>query len=304
MPQIRANGITLNYDEHGAKNAPPLLIVNGYSSQMTSWPDDLHEGFAARGFRVIRFDNRDTGLSQKFDGILPDVQAAAKAVAQGRKADVPYTLNEMADDAAGLLDELGIASAHIAGASMGGMIAQLVALRHPEKARSLISIMSTTSDPSLPRSAPEAQEALLSKPASEDKHTVVEHTLKNRRVFGSPAYPDDETWLRGHVGRNYDRMYYPQGAIRQYAAIMASPPRTEPLKKLRTRTLVLHGAADILIMPEAGRHTAACIPGAELEIIEGWGHNFPRTAIPMLVDRIASFIQTVERERDEASRAR
>ena len=125
-------------------------------------------------------------------------------------------------------------------------------------------------------------------------------SAENRKVVGSPAYPDDETWLRGHIGRNYDRMYYPQGAIRQYAAIMASPARTEPLKKLRTRTLVLHGAADILIPPEAGRHTAACIPGAELKIIEGWGHNFPRTAIPMLVDHIASFIETVERDRDEA----
>ncbi len=300
MPQIRANGITLNYDEHGAKSAPPLLIVNGYSSQMTSWPDDLHEGFVARGFRVIRFDNRDTGLSQKFDGILPDMRAVTKAVAEGRKPDVPYVLDDMADDAAGLLDELGIASAHIAGASMGGMIAQLVALRHPQKTRSLVSLMSTTSDPSLPRSAPQAQEALMSKPAAEDKTSVVEHTLKNRRIIGSPGFPEDENWLRGHVAKNYDRSYYPQGALRQWAAIMASPARTELLKKLRTRTLVLHGAADILIMPEAGRHTAACIPGAELKIIEGWGHNFPRTAIPMLVDHIASFVETVERDRDEA----
>ncbi len=300
MPTIRANGITLNYDEHGAKTAPPVLIINGYSSQMTSWPNDLHEAFVARGLRVIRFDNRDTGLSQKFDGILPDIREVVKAMAEGRKPDVPYVLNDMADDAAALLDELGVKSAHIAGASMGGMIAQLVAIRHPEKTRSLISIMSTTSDSSLPRSVPEAQEALLSRPPSEAKHDVVEHTVKNRKVVGSPAYPDDETWLRGHVGRSYDRMYYPQGAVRQYAAIMASPPRTEPLKKLRTRTLVLHGAADPLIKPEAGRHTAACIPGAELKIIEGWGHNFPRLAIPMLVDHIATFVETVEHDRDEA----
>ena len=300
MPQLRANGITLNYDEHGPKNAAPLLIINGYSSQMTSWPDDLHEAFVARGFRVIRFDNRDTGLSQKFDGIVPDVREVMKAVAEGRKPDVPYTLNEMADDAAALLAELGIKSAHIAGASMGGMIAQLVALRHPEKTRSLISIMSTTSDPSLPRSTPEAQEALLARPPSEAKHDVVEHTIKGRRAYSSPAYPDDENWLRGHVGKNYDRMYYPQGAVRQYAAIMASPPRTEMLKKLRTRTLVLHGAADTLIRPDAGRHTATCIPGAELKIVEGWGHNFPRPAIPMLVGVIADFIDAVERDRDEA----
>ena len=239
-------------------------------------------------------------LSQKFDGIVPDIREVVKAVAEGRKPDVPYVLNDMADDAAGLLDGLGIKSAHIAGASMGGMIAQLVALRHPEKTRSLISIMSTTSDPALPRSSPEAQEALLARPPSESKHDVVEHTIKNRRVIGSPAYPDDENWLRGHIGKNYDRMYYPQGAVRQYAAIMASPPRTEPLKKLRTRALVLHGAADPLIKVEAGRHTAACIPDAELKIIEGWGHNFPRLAIPMLVDHMATFIDKVEHDRDEA----
>jgi len=300
MPKIRANGISLNYEEYGPATAPTLLIINGYSSQMTSWPDDLHQGFVARGFRVIRFDNRDTGLSEKFDGILPDIREVMKAVAEGREPDVPYLLNDMADDAAALLDELGITSAHIAGASMGGMIAQLVALRHPQKTRSLVSIMSTTSDPSLPRSTPEAQEALLSRPPTEAKHDVVEHTMKTRKVYGSPAYLDDETWLRGHIGRNYDRMYYPQGAIRQYAAIMASPPRTEPLKKLRIRTLVLHGAADTLIMPEAGRHTAACIPGAELKIIDGWGHNFPRPAVPLLVDTIATFIDGAERDRDEA----
>ena len=300
MPQIRANGITLNYDEHGSPGAPPLVIINGYSSQMTSWPDDLHEGFAARGFRVIRFDNRDTGLSHKFDGVLPDIRAVTKAVAEGRKPDVPYTLDDMADDAAGLLDELGIASAHIAGASMGGMIAQLVALRHPEKARSLVSIMSTTSDPSLPRSAPEAQEALMARPASDDLETVVAHTLKTRRVIGSPDYPEDEAWLRRHIAKNYQRSYYPQGAVRQWAAIMASPARTERLKKLRTRTLVVHGAADILIRPDAGRHTAACIPGAELKIIEGWGHNFPRAAIPVLLDAIVPFLNAVDRDRDEA----
>jgi pimeloyl-ACP methyl ester carboxylesterase len=300
MPDIHANGITLHYEDHGAKTASPLLIINGYSSQMTSWPNDLHEAFVARGFRVIRFDNRDTGLSHKFDGILPDVREVMKAVAEGRKPDVPYVLNDMADDAAALLDALGIKSAHVAGASMGGMIAQLVAIRHPDKVRSLISIMSTTSEPSLPRSTPEAQGALLARPPSEAKDDVVEHTIKGRRAYSSPSYPDDENWLRTHVGNNYDRMYYPQGAIRQYAAIMASPPRTEMLKKLRTRTLVLHGDADTLIRPDAGRHTAECIPNAELKIVEGWGHNFPRPAIPMLVGIMADFIDTVERERDEA----
>src|SRR5262249_28082240 len=155
---------------------------------------------------VIRFDNRDTGLSHKHHGILPDVRTVVKDVAEGRKPDVPYVLNDMADDAAGLLDALGIKSAHIAGASMGGMIAQLVARRPPEKPRRLITIMSTRGDPSPPRSTPEAQEALLARPPSESRHDVVEHSIKGRRTYSSPAYPEDEDWLRTHIGKNYDRM--------------------------------------------------------------------------------------------------
>jgi len=300
MATIHANAVDITYDLSGPADGPPLLLIMGFGTQMTSWPDEFHEAFANGGFRVIRFDNRDAGLGHKHHGVIPDLRALAKAMAEGKKPDVPYTLNDMADDVAALVEALGFTSVHVAGASMGGMIAQLVAIRHPDKVRSLISIMSTTSEPSLPRSTPEAQEALLARPPSEAKHDVVEHTIKGRRAYSSPSYPDDENWLRTHVGSNYDRMYYPQGAIRQYAAIMASPPRTEMLKKLRTRTLVLHGDADTLIRPDAGRHTAECIPNAELKIVEGWGHNFPRPAIPMLVGIMADFIDTVERDRDEA----
>jgi pimeloyl-ACP methyl ester carboxylesterase len=292
--KIKANGIDIAYELSGPSAAPPVLLIMGFGTQMTSWPDAFHEALAARGHRVIRFDNRDVGLSTKFDGIIPDVSAAAKALAAGQKPNVPYTLNDMADDAAALLDALGIKSAHIAGASMGGMIAQLVALRHPDKTRSLISLMSTTSDPSLPRAEPRAQEALMAKPPAEDKNSVVEHTVKTRAVAGSPAFPEDETELRARIASNYDRSYYPQGIARQWAAIMASPPRTEMLKQLRCRTLVVHGLDDILIKPEAGRHTAACIPGAELKLIEGWGHNMPIKAAPLLSATIADFIAKVE----------
>ncbi len=155
MAQIKANGVSLEYDVSGPENGVPLLLIMGFGTQMTGWPDEFRQGFVDAGLRVIRFDNRDVGLSQKWDGVLPDVKAASEAIAKGEKPDVPYTLNDMAADAAALLDELGIESAHIAGTSMGGMIAQLVALNHPEKTRSLISIFSTTSDPSLPRSSPE-----------------------------------------------------------------------------------------------------------------------------------------------------
>ena len=300
MATIRANNINVTYELTGPSDGPPLLLIMGYSSQMTSWPDEFHQAFSNAGFRVIRFDNRDTGLGQKWDGILPDMRAVAKAMAEGQEPDVPYTLDDMADDAAALLDGLGIKSAHIAGASMGGMIAQLVAIRHPEKTRSLISLMSTSSDPSLPRSDPKAQEALMSRPPGQDKQSVVEHALKTRLVIASPGYPEDQNAVRARFAANYDRSFYPEGAIRQWAAVMASKPRTEALKKLKVPALVIHGDADILIMPEAGRHTAASIPGAQLEIIKGWGHNMPIAAVPAITGPMIEFIRRVEQQRARA----
>ncbi len=297
MAKLRANGIELEVEVTGPPQGIPMLIVNGYASQMTSWPDEFHQAFSTQGFRVIRFDNRDVGLTQKFDGIIPDMRAVAKAMAEGSKPDVPYTLNDMADDAVAMLDELGIQSAHISGASMGGMIAQLIALRHPHKTRSLISLMSTTSDPALPRSDPRAQEALMSKAPSEDKDAVVEHAVKTRLVIASPGFPEDQSAVRARFAMNYDRSYYPEGAIRQWAAVMASPPRTEMLKTLNCPTLVIHGDADILIKPEAGHHTAACVPGAELKIIEGWGHNMPIAAVSAITGPMIEFMQRVEVER-------
>ncbi len=300
MSKIKANNIDVTYELSGPPAGPPLLLVMGYASQMTSWPDEFHGAFADAGFRVIRFDNRDVGLGHKHDGVIPDIRAAAKAIAEGKRPDVPYTLADMADDAAALLDALEIDSAHVAGASMGGMIAQLMAIRHPAKVRSLISIMSTTSDPSLPRSDPRAQEALMAKPPGEDKASVVEHALKSRLVIGSPGYPEDQEKVRARFAANYDRSYYPEGAIRQWAAVMATPPRTDALKKLNVRALVLHGAADILIKPEAGRHTAECIKDAELKIVEGWGHNMPIAAVPEIADPMIDFMNRVERDRTEA----
>jgi len=297
MPKLKANGIEIEYEITGPADGPPLLIVSGYASQMTSWPDEFHHALAAKGIRVVRFDNRDVGLGQKFTGVVPDMRAVGKAIAEGRKPDVPYTLDDMADDAAALLDAIGLDSAHIAGASMGGMIAQLIALRHPKKTRSLISLMSTTSDPSLPRSDPKAQEALMSRPPSERKEDVVAHAVKTRLVIGSPAFPEDQDVVRARFAKNYDRSYYPEGAIRQWAAVIATPPRTEALKRLNVPALVVHGDADILIHPDAGRHTAACIPGAELKIIEGWGHNMPPSAVPVITGAIVDFIDRVEARR-------
>jgi pimeloyl-ACP methyl ester carboxylesterase len=300
MPKVKANGIEMEVELAGPAAGPPLVIIQGYASQMTSWPDEFHEALAAAGLRVIRFDNRDVGLGHKHDGVIPDLRAVAKAMAEGKTPPVPYALADMADDVAALLDALNIESAHIAGASMGGMIAQLVAIRHPAKTRSLISLMSTTSDPSLPRSDPRAQEALMQKPPAEDRDCVADHATKMRLIIASPAYPEDQAKVRARFTMNYDRSYYPEGAIRQWAAIMATPPRTEALKRLAVRALVLHGDADILIKPEAGRHTAECIKGAELKIIKGWGHNMPIAAVPAITAPMIDFIRRVEADRAEA----
>ncbi|HEX2592600.1 MAG TPA: alpha/beta hydrolase [Rhizomicrobium sp.] len=297
MTKIRANGIEIEYEDTGPRNGIPFLFINGFGSQMTSWPVEFRQGLGAAGLRVIRFDNRDVGLSQKWHGILPDVREVAAAMREGRKPDVPYTLNDMAADAVALLTELGIDTAHISGASMGGMIAQLVALNHPEKARSLISIFSTTSDPSLPPSSPEAQAALTAAAPATDRATVIAHGLKGRRTYASTAYPFDEERLGKLIGENYDRMFYPEGTGRQFAAIVASPPRTERLKTLKLPTLVMHGSADMLLRVEAGRHTAQCIPNSEYKEIEGWGHDMPIGVIPTVVGTIVDFVKRVEAKR-------
>lgn len=283
MTQIRANGIDIEYDEAGPRDGVPFLFINGFGSQMTSWPEEFRRALTDAGLRFIRFDNRDVGLSQKFTGMVPQ-----------KGNPPPYKLADMASDAAGLLDALGITSAHIAGCSMGGMIAQLVALDHPEKTRSLISIFSTSSDPSLPPSALEAQAALTTRPPSNERADVVAHSLKGRRTYASTRWPFDEARLSELVGRNYDRSYYPEGTTRHWAAILAGPPRTERLKGLAVPTLVLHGSADTLIRPEAGRHTAHCIAGAEYHEIEGWGHDMPLPAIPEVSGLILDFVKRVE----------
>jgi pimeloyl-ACP methyl ester carboxylesterase len=295
--KIRANGIEIEYDITGPDSGIPFLVISGFGSQMTSWPDEYRNALAHAGLRVIRFDNRDVGLTQKWDGMIPNGKEVQAALAAGRKPNIPYTLSDMAADAAGLLDALGIESAHISGQSMGGMIAQLVALDHPKKTRSLISIFSTTGDPSLPRSTPEATAALTARPSSNDRDVVIAHTLKGRRTYASTRWPFDEARLARLIGASYDRSFYPEGTTRQFAAIMASPPRTERLKSLKVPSLVLHGTADTLIPCEAGRHTAQCIAGAVHHELEGWGHDIPLEVIPILMDLIVPFVRKVETER-------
>ena len=284
MPHVTANGITIEYDARGTPDDPALLLIMGYSQQMTAWPDPFCNMIAEQGFRVIRFDNRDTGFTQKFEDFgVPDFPTMLGKAAQGQPVEAPYTLEDMADDAAGLLEALGIDGAHIVGASMGGMIAQLFALRHPGKTLTLTSIMSSSNRPGLNQMTPAAAEALFARPASMDREGLAEHSVKTSKVIGSPGYPQDPERLKAFARMLYDRMYYPQGIPRQYAAILATPPRWERLGEITAPTLVIHGADDPLIPVDNGEDTAKLIPGATLEIIDGMGHNLPPELYGQLV---------------------
>lgn len=295
MARVKANGIEIEYETAGNSSDPALLLVMGLGAQLTIWPDALFEGLAKQGFHVIRYDNRDTGLSTDFASWgVADVPAALRKAMQGGKVEAPYLLKDMAADAVGLLDALGIERAHMVGASMGGMIVQILAAQHAERTRSMVSIYSTSGRPGLPQGKPEALAMLGSQPEGTSREARVEHGIKLRRTIGSPAYPMPDAELRALVERNVDRRYYPEGVGRQYLAVMASGDRVEMLKRVKVPTLVLHGEEDPLLPVECGRDVARLVPGAKIETWPGWGHDFPGALIPTLVDRIAGFCKAAE----------
>ncbi len=288
MVQIAANGLTLEYEDHGERHAPPLLLVMGLGAQLTLWPMELVEALAERGFRVIRYDNRDIGLSHKMEGAkAPGMVRHILARRIGLKPRVPYTLADMAGDAAGLLDALGIGKAHIVGASMGGMIAQHIAFSHPERVLTLTSIMSTTGNPKLPAAQKAALDVLTKRPSSLAETVLVEHGVKIGRTVGSPGYPADEARMRANVARDFRRSFYPAGMPRQLAAIIADGCRRERLAHIAAPTLVIHGEADPLVPLAAGQDTAAHIPGAQLKVIPGMGHDLPLALVDEITDAIA-----------------
>jgi pimeloyl-ACP methyl ester carboxylesterase len=291
MPRARANGIEIEYESFGHPSDPILLLVMGLGAQMIFWEEEFCEGLAARGRRVIRFDNRDVGLSTKLEGAAaPSVVEAMAAVASGQPIRAPYTLLDMADDAAGLLDALEIGAADVVGASMGGMIAQLLAVRHPARVRTLTSIMSSTGAPDLPPAKPEAMQILLT-PAPTDRAGNIERAVQANRVIGSPGFPFDEERIRRRAARAYDRCFYPAGMARQMVAVMATGNRREAVRAVRAPTLVIHGTADPLVPVEAGVDTAKSIPGAELLLVEGMGHDLPRGAWPQVIDAIDAHLK-------------
>jgi pimeloyl-ACP methyl ester carboxylesterase len=283
MPSTTANGITLDYETTGDPGRPPLLLIMGLGAQLIAWDDDFVDTLAARGFYMVRFDNRDVGHSTWFDEAgVPDVMAAF--LGQVRSA---YLLSDMAADAAGLLDALGLESAHVVGVSMGGMIAQSLAIHDPGKVRTLISIMSTTGDRTVGQPHQEAMAALMV-PPPESKQEAVELSLKTWRVIGSPGFPFREDRIAAKAAAAYDRAFHPAGVARQLVAIVASPDRTPQLRQLEVPTLVIHGESDPLVDPSGGQATAAAVPGATLWTIPGMGHDLPVELFADLADRIAA----------------
>ena len=289
MAQITANGIAIEYDEHGDRAAPPILLVMGLGAQMTLWPIELVDALVARGFRVIRYDNRDIGLSHKFEGAkAPGMVKLLLLSRFGLKPRVPYILADMADDGIGVLDALGIAKAHIVGASMGGMIAQHMAFSHPDRVLSLTSIMSTTGNRKLPGGSREAIAVLTKRPPSADEDVLVEHGLKVARAIGSPGYRPDEARLRERTRALIKRSFYPAGLPRQFAATVADGDRRERLRSVVAPTLVIHGEADPLVPLPGGEDTARSIAGAKLKTVPGMGHDLPLELVDEIADAIAA----------------
>lgn len=302
MPRARANGIELEYAVEGPADGPRLLLIMGIGQQMVAWPRALLDALAQAGLHTIRYDARDTGLSTHLDAAaLPSL--AEKPASAGRRPEIavnlaggarafaPYTLDDMADDAAGLLDHLGIERAHVLGVSMGGMVAQLFAARHPARTQSLISVMSTTSEPGLPGPTPAALAAIMRRPAANTEAAVVAHGVAARRALGSPGYPTpDEYWAEA-TRAAYRRDFSPAGFARHLAAVVASGARRDILPTVQAPALVLHGADDPLVPAACGARTAELLPNARLEIVEGMGHDLAPSLCPRLAEHFVGHVR-------------
>ncbi|SEL39754.1 alpha/beta fold hydrolase [Streptacidiphilus jiangxiensis] len=284
MPRAQVNGIELEYETFGDPEHPTLLLIMGLGAQMIAWDERLCRRLAVEGFHVVRYDNRDSGLSTFLDTVpQPDLGA----IFGGDPSSAPYLLSDLADDALALLGVLGVDRAHVVGASMGGMIAQQLVIDHPERVLSLCSIMSRPGDPTTGQPSPEAA-AVLMRPRAIDRATAIESNVQASRTIGSPDYPRDEEELRAYVARAYDRSSRSDGFARQLAAIVASPDRTPGLAEVVAPTLVIHGEADRLVDVSGGRATAAAVPKAELLTLEGMGHDLPAALWPRIVPAIAA----------------
>lgn len=283
--QIAANGMQLEVEDHGSAGGEPLLLIMGLGMQLVAWPDAFVARLVARGYRVIRFDNRDIGLSQRFDHLgAPNLVLGSLRYAAGLQVHAPYSLADMADDAAGLLDAFGLTSAHICGASMGGMIAQQLALRHPARVKSLTLMMTSSGARHLPGPSMKVRGALIARPRDPNNmQSVIAHYVKLYRLIGSPGFPDNEAALTERLGHWVRRSYRPQGSARQLLAIAADGGRAALIDAIRVPTRIIHGRQDTLVPVAAGFDLAQKIRGAQLDLIDGMGHDLPAELLPRFV---------------------
>jgi len=294
-----AHGVELEYETFGARDDPVLLLIAGYAMQLIFWDVELCAMLADRGLFVIRFDNRDCGLSTHLgDQSYPVLQAMADRLAGREPPPAPYSVVDMANDAFAVLDAEEVESAHVMGASMGGMIAQVMAIECPERLRSLISVMSSTGEPEYGQGTPSTLAALLGPPPT-DRAQYVEHLLRIARAAGTKTHADDAR-TRARASTAFDRAFSPAGSSRQFAALSSASGRADDLRSLRVPTLVVQGAQDTLVGPSGGERTAALVPGARLLVLDEAGHDLPVVVWPRLVDAIAQLVSSVERERQAA----
>lgn len=293
MAQVQANGSTIEYEAFGPEGGEPMLLIMGLGCQLTRWPLPLVDQLVAKGFRVIRFDNRDVGLSTHFrEAGVPDLMSVAAVALSGGTPEAPYRLTDMAADALGLMDALGLASAHLVGVSMGGMIAQVVAVTRPERVRSMTLIMTTTGELHLPGPTPEAAAMLMTPyPSPKEVEAFAAHGVKVWRTIGSTGFEIDDAAVRERVLADAERAYDPGGFARQLAAIYASGERASSLKAVKVPTVVVHGEADPLVPVDCGKAVAAAIPGAELRLIPGMGHDLPPQLYGAFVDAIMAAVE-------------
>ena len=297
MPSVKSNGIDIHYESQGDPANETILLVMGLATQLTAWPASFCDDLVARGYHVVRFDNRDIGLSSHLDsGVTHNIPMLVVRRAMNLPVKVSYTLDDMAADAVGLLDALAIPAAHVVGASMGGMIAQIMAASFPDRVLSLTSIMSTTGHRSLPGADPDARRALLTRPEDPaSQESVVMRNAKVRQILQSPIYPKDFDELYRVANAAYERSGYdPDGINRQLAAIIAADHRRSLLRTVDVPALVIHGAHDPLVKAECGIDTAKCLSKAELLVLHGMGHAFPHNLLPAMADRITDTARRVQ----------
>jgi pimeloyl-ACP methyl ester carboxylesterase len=297
MTKARVGKTEIEYEAIGNPESEPLLLIAGLGSQLLAWPDEMCEALSNRGFFVIRFDNRDVGLSTRYSNSgIPDFAQINASYARGERPKVPYTLEDMASDAVGVLDTLHIDKAHVCGASMGGMIAQVLAYKYPSRVLSLAVIMSTTGDPKLPPGKPEVMATFFAPVPTEREAYIEELAKRDRLIYGT--FDFDENQDREYRAKEYDRGYYPEGSIRQLAAMAVPGNIVSEIAAIRAPTVVIRGTEDPFYPIEATKEIASTIPGAELITIDGMGHSFPREVLPKILDAISANSKKAVRKQD------